>query len=129
LIKKQTGVDNATAIQLLNNKILTAGREFTWNDVQRDPLDVANARHSGSGDKLPYGLLNLTDQLEIAYDDKVDKVFAGKNRQEVIDTLKDRFYSSKNANQSISKAIDDVVEYLSISIGKEANEVLAAANT
>ena len=131
IIKKQIpGIDDATARQMLNTKIFTAGREFAWDEVQRDPLAVAMARRSGSGDENQKRLLNLTDQLELTARDKFASVFSNAPTElDARKKLNDVFTLSAKTNKSLNTAINDVIGTLSSGIGKEANDILSAQGT
>ena len=125
LIQMQTGVDANTARDILNRKIFTAGREFTWNDAQRDPLVIAGAR-GGSGGQSAGMLSNLTDQIQSlagqTYSRFVDdSIQRGKNGY--AESLNEIFKNSAKANKSIRRAYEDVINQISTPIGQEASTV------
>lgn len=132
LIKLQNpGISDEAAIDALNQQIITAGREFTWNDVQRDPLAVAYARHSGNGseDEQPFILSNLTDQLEQKAADKFDTMFSDiATEEDARRKLANLFNTSYSDSKDVSSAIDVALEGLTDGIDPEANSILTRQN-
>lgn len=125
LIQMQTGVDENTARDILNRKIFTAGREFTWNDAQRDPLVTAGAR-GGSGGQYDIILSNLTDQIE-SLGEQTYKRFVDdsiqRGKKGYAESLNEIFTNSVKANKSVRKGYEDVINQISSNIGKEASTI------
>lgn len=131
IIKLQNpGISDEAAVEELNRQIITAGREFTWDSVQRDPLSVALARRNPGQEEQQRGLLNLTDQLEItAYNTFDNALKDAPTVQDARKKLNDIFVLSAKTNNSLNSAINDVIGTLSSGIGAEANEILTAQGT
>lgn len=109
----------------LNRTLITAGREFAYDQAERDPMAVALARRARR-DRL----LNLTDQLELTARDTFDSALKdAPTVQDARKKLNDMFTLSAKTNNSLNSAINDVIGTLSSGIGAEANEVLTAQGT
>lgn len=64
IMKQNPGIDVNTATELLNAQIITAGREFTRDNAERDPwsLYVAKKQYEyANDDNSSRGLMNLTE--------------------------------------------------------------------
>lgn len=66
-IYQKQGLNEEQAREQLNKEIFTAGREFTWNDADRDPWAVENMRLQVqyANDTKEANLNNLTRILEV----------------------------------------------------------------
>lgn len=121
-VLQRQGLSRQDAEEQLNRTLITAGREFAYDQAERDPMAVALARRDR--------LLNLTDQLEItARDTFVSALKDAPTVQDARKKLNDMFTLSAKTNNSLNSAINDVIGTLSSGIGAEANEVLTAQGT
>lgn len=128
-VLQRQGFSRQDAEKQLNRTLITAGREFAYDQAERDPMAVALARRAGAGSQQNR-LLNLTDQLELTARDTF--ALALKDAPTVQDArkkLNDMFTLSAKTNNSLNSAINDVIGTLSSGIGAEANEVLTAQGT
>lgn len=123
-VLQRQGLSRQDAEEQLNRTLITAGREFAYDQAERDPRAVALARRAGDR------LLNLTDQLEItARDTFASALKDAPTVQDARKKLNDMFTLSAKTNNSLNSAINDVIGTLSSGIGAEANEVLTAQGT
>lgn len=121
-VLQRQGLSRQDAEEQLNRTLITAGREFAYDQAERDPMAVALARRDR--------LLNLTDQLEItARDTFASALKDAPTVQDARKKLSDMFTLSAKTNNSLNSAINDVIGTLSSGIGAEANEVLTAQGT
>lgn len=121
-VLQRQGLSRQDAEKQLNRTLITAGREFAYDQAERDPMAVALARRDR--------LLNLTDQLEItARDTFASALKDAPTVQDARKKLSDMFTLSAKTNNSLNSAINDVIGTLSSGIGAEANEVLTAQGT
>ena len=119
-VLQRQGLSRQNAEEQLNRTLITAGREFAYDQAERDPMAVALANR----------LLNLTDQLEItARDTFASALKDAPTVQDARKKLNDMFTLSTKTNNSLNSAINDVIGTLSSGIGAEANEVLTAQGT
>lgn len=125
-VLQRQGFSRQDAEEQLNRTLITAGREFAYDQAERDPMVVALARRAGAGSQL----LNLTDQLELtARDTFASALKDAPTVQDARKKLNDMFTLSAKTNNSLNSAINDVIGTLSSGIGAEANEVLTAQGT
>lgn len=123
-VLQRQGFSRQDAEEQLNRTLITAGREFAYDQAERDPMAVAGA---GSQQNR---LLNLTDQLELtARDTFASALKDAPTVQDARKKLNDMFTLSAKTNNSLNSAINDVIGTLSSGIGAEANEVLTAQGT
>ena len=128
-VLQRQGLSRQDAEEQLNRTLITAGREFAYDQAERDPMAVALARRAGAGSQQNR-LLNLTDQLEItARDTFASALKDAPTVQDARKKLSDMFTLSAKTNNSLNSAINDVIGTLSSGIGAEANEVLTAQGT
>lgn len=128
-VLQRQGLSRQNAEKQLNRTLITAGREFAYDQAERDPMAVALARRAGAGSQQNR-LLNLTDQLEItARDTFASALKDAPTVQDARKKLSDMFTLSAKTNNSLNSAINDVIGTLSSGIGAEANEVLTAQGT
>lgn len=128
-VLQRQGLSRQDAEEQLNRTLITAGREFAYDQAERDPMAVALARRAGAGSQQNR-LLNLTDQLEItARDTFASALKDAPTVQDARKKLNDMFTLSAKTNNSLNSAINDVIGTLSSGIGAEANEVLTAQGT
>lgn len=121
-VLQRQGFSRQDAEEQLNRTLITAGREFAYDQAERDPMAVALARRDR--------LLNLTDQLELtARDTFASALKDAPTVQDARKKLNDMFTLSAKTNNSLNSAINDVIGTLSSGIGAEANEVLTAQGT
>lgn len=121
-VLQRQGLSRQDAEEQLNRTLITAGREFAYDQAERDPMAVALARRDR--------LLNLTDQLELtARDTFASALKDAPTVQDARKKLNDMFTLSAKTNNSLNSAINDVIGTLSSGIGAEANEVLTAQGT
>lgn len=121
-VLQRQGLSRQDAEEQLNRTLITAGREFAYDQAERDPMAVSLARRDR--------LLNLTDQLEItARDTFASALKDAPTVQDARKKLNDMFTLSAKTNNSLNSAINDVIGTLSSGIGAEANEVLTAQGT
>lgn len=121
-VLQRQGLSRQDAEKQLNRTLITAGREFAYDQAERDPMAVALARRDR--------LLNLTDQLELtARDTFASALKDAPTVQDARKKLNDMFTLSAKTNNSLNSAINDVIGTLSSGIGAEANEVLTAQGT
>lgn len=121
-VLQRQGLSRQDAEEQLNRTLITAGREFAYDQAERDPTAVALARRDR--------LLNLTDQLELtARDTFASALKDAPTVQDARKKLNDMFTLSAKTNNSLNSAINDVIGTLSSGIGAEANEVLTAQGT
>lgn len=128
-VLQRQGLSRQDAEEQLNRTLITAGREFAYDQAERDPMAVALARRADKKSQQNR-LLNLTDQLELTARDTF--ALALKDAPTVQDArkkLNDMFTLSAKTNNSLNSAINDVIGTLSSGIGAEANEVLTAQGT
>lgn len=119
-VLQRQGLSRQDAEKQLNRTLITAGREFAYDQAERDP----GARSQQNR------LLNLTDQLEITARDTFDSALKdAPTVQDARKKLNDMFTLSAKTNNSLNSAINDVIGTLSSGIGAEANEVLTAQGT
>lgn len=119
-VLQRQGLSRQDAEEQLNRTLITAGREFAYDQAERDPMAVALANR----------LLNLTDQLELtARDTFASALKDAPTVQDARKKLNDMFTLSAKTNNSLNSAINDVIGTLSSGIGAEANEVLTAQGT
>ena len=122
-VLQRQGLSRQDAEEQLNRTLITAGREFAYDQAERDPMAVALARRAGAGSQQNR-LLNLTDQLELTARDTFASALKDARKK-----LNDMFTLSAKTNNSLNSAINDVIGTLSSGIGAEANEVLTAQGT
>ena len=128
-VLQRQGLSRQDAEEQLNRTLITAGREFAYDQAERDPMAVALARRAGAGSQQNR-LLNLTDQLELtARDTFASALKDAPTVQDARKKLNDMFTLSAKTNNSLNSAINDVIGTLSSGIGAEANEVLTAQGT
>lgn len=128
-VLQRQGLSRQDAEEQLNRTLITAGREFAYDQAERDPMAVALARRAGAGSQQNR-LLNLTDQLELtARDTYASALKDAPTVQDARKKLNDMFTLSAKTNNSLNSAINDVIGILSSGIGAEANEVLTAQGT
>lgn len=128
-VLQRQGFSRQDAEEQLNRTLITAGREFAYDQAERDPMAVALARRAGAGSQQNR-LLNLTDQLELtARDTFASALKDAPTVQDARKKLNDIFTLSAKTNNSLNSAINDVIGTLSSGIGAEANEVLTAQGT
>lgn len=128
-VLQRQGFSRQNAEKRLNRTLITAGREFAYDQAERDPMAVALARRAGAGSQQNR-LLNLTDQLELtARDTFASALKDAPTVQDARKKLNDMFTLSAKTNNSLNSAINDVIGTLSSGIGAEANEVLTAQGT
>lgn len=121
-VLQRQGLSRQDAEKQLNRTLITAGREFAYDQAERGPMAVALARRGR--------LLNLTDQLELtARDTFASALKDAPTVQDARKKLNDMFTLSAKTNNSLNSAINDVIGTLSSGIGAEANEVLTAQGT
>lgn len=119
-VLQRQGLSRQDAEEQLNRTLITAGREFAYDQAERDPMAGALANR----------LLNLTDQLELtARDTFASALKDAPTVQDARKKLNDMFTLSAKTNNSLNSAINDVIGTLSSGIGAEANEVLTAQGT
>lgn len=120
-VLQRQGLSRQDAEEQLNRTLITAGREFAYDQAERDPMAAALAKNR---------LLNLTDQLELtARDTFASALKDAPTVQDARKKLNDMFTLSAKTNNSLNSAINDVIGTLSSGIGAEANEVLTAQGT
>ena len=128
-VLQRQGLSRQDAEEQLNRTLITAGREFAYDQAERDPMAAALARRAGAGSQQNR-LLNLTDQLELtARDTFASALKDAPTVQDARKKLNDMFTLSAKTNNSLNSAINDVIGTLSSGIGAEANEVLTAQGT
>lgn len=128
-VLQRQGLSRQDAEEQLNRTLITAGREFAYDQAEHDPMAVALARRAGARSQQNR-LLNLTDQLEItARDTFASALKDAPTVQDARKKLNDMFTLSAKTNNSLNSAINDVIGTLSSGIGAEANEVLTAQGT
>ena len=128
-VLQRQGLSRQDAEEQLNRTLITAGREFAYDQAERDLMAVALARRAGAGSQQNR-LLNLTDQLELtARDTFASALKDAPTVQDARKKLNDMFTLSAKTNNSLNSAINDVIGTLSSGIGAEANEVLTAQGT
>lgn len=128
-VLQRQGFSRQDAEEQLNRTLITAGREFAYDQAERDPMVVALARRVGAKSQRNR-LLNLTDQLELtARDTFASALKDAPTVQDARKKLNDMFTLSAKTNNSLNSAINDVIGTLSSGIGAEANEVLTAQGT
>lgn len=128
-VLQRQGFSRQDAEEQLNRTLITAGREFAYDQAERDPMAVALARRAGTGSQQNRPL-NLTDQLELtARDTFASALKDAPTVQDARKKLNDMFTLSAKTNNSLNSAINDVIGTLSSGIGAEANEVLTAQGT
>lgn len=128
-VLQRQGFSRQDAEKQLNRTLITAGREFAYDQAERDPMAVALARRAGTGSQQNR-LLSLTDQLELtARDTFASALKDAPTVQDARKKLNDMFTLSAKTNNSLNSAINDVIGTLSSGIGAEANEVLTAQGT
>lgn len=121
-VLQRQGLSRQDAEKQLNRTLITAGREFAYDQAERDPMAVARSQQNR--------LLNLTDQLELtARDTFASALKDAPTVQDARKKLNDMFTLSAKTNNSLNSAINDVIGTLSSGIGAEANEVLTAQGT
>lgn len=121
-VLQRQGFSRQDAEEQLNRTLITAGREFAYDQV-------ALARIAGAGSQQNR-LLNLTDQLELtARDTFASALKDAPTVQDARKKLNDMFTLSAKTNNSLNSAINDVIGTLSSGIGAKANEVLTAQGT
>lgn len=121
-VLQRQGLSRQDAEEQLNRTLITAGREFAYDQAERDPMAGAGSQQNR--------LLNLTDQLEItARDTFASALKDAPTVQDARKKLSDMFTLSAKTNNSLNSAINDVIGTLSSGIGAEANEVLTAQGT
>lgn len=121
-VLQRQGLSRQDAEEQLNRTLITAGREFAYDQAERDPRAGAGSQQNR--------LLNLTDQLEItARDTFASALKDAPTVQDARKKLSDMFTLSAKTNNSLNSAINDVIGTLSSGIGAEANEVLTAQGT
>ncbi len=120
-VLQRQGLSRQDAEEQLNRTLITAGREFAYDQAERDPAGAGSQQNR---------LLNLTDQLEItARDTFASALKDAPTVQDARKKLNDMFTLSAKTNNSLNSAINDVIGTLSSGIGAEANEVLTAQGT
>lgn len=128
-VLQRQGLSRQDAEEQLNRTLITAGREFAYEQAERDPMAVALARRADKKSQQNR-LLNLTDQLELtARDTFASALKDAPTVQDARKKLNDMFTLSAKTNNSLNSAINDVIGTLSSGIGAEANEVLTAQGT
>lgn len=128
-VLQRQGLSRQNAEEQLNRTLITAGREFAYDQAERDPMVAALARRASAGSQRNR-LLNLTDQLELtARDTFASALKDAPTVQDARKKLNDMFTLSAKTNNSLNSAINDVIGTLSSGIGAEANEVLTAQGT
>lgn len=128
-VLQRQGLSRQDAEEQLNRTLITAGREFAYDQAERDPMAVALARRADKKSQQNR-LLNLTDQLELtARDTFASALKDAPTVQDARKKLNDMFTLSAKTNNSLNSAINDVIGTLSSGIGAEANEVLTAQGT
>lgn len=121
-VLQRQGFSRQDAEEQLNRTLITAGREFAYDQAERDPRAGAGSQQNR--------LLNLTDQLELtARDTFASALKDAPTVQDARKKLNDMFTLSAKTNNSLNSAINDVIGTLSSGIGAEANEVLTAQGT
>lgn len=121
-VLQRQGFSRQDAEEQLNRTLITAGREFAYDQAERDPMAAALSQQNR--------LLNLTDQLELtARDTFASALKDAPTVQDARKKLNDMFTLSAKTNNSLNSAINDVIGTLSSGIGAEANEVLTAQGT
>lgn len=121
-VLQRQGLSRQDAEEQLNRTLITAGREFAYDQAERDPRAGAGSQQNR--------LLNLTDQLELtARDTFASALKDAPTVQDARKKLNDMFTLSAKTNNSLNSAINDVIGTLSSGIGAEANEVLTAQGT
>lgn len=121
-VLQRQGLSRQDAEEQLNRTLITAGREFAYDQAERDPMAGAGSQQNR--------LLNLTDQLELtARDTFASALKDAPTVQDARKKLNDMFTLSAKTNNSLNSAINDVIGTLSSGIGAEANEVLTAQGT
>lgn len=121
-VLQRQGFSRQDAEEQLNRTLITAGREFAYDQAERDPMAGAGSQQNR--------LLNLTDQLELTARDTFDSALKdAPTVQDARKKLNDMFTLSAKTNNSLNSAINDVIGTLSSGIGAEANEVLTAQGT
>lgn len=128
-VLQRQGLSRQAAEEQLDRTLITAGREFAYDQAERDPMAVALARRADKKSQQNR-LLNLTDQLELtARDTFASALKDAPTVQDARKKLNDMFTLSAKTNNSLNSAINDVIGTLSSGIGAEANEVLTAQGT
>lgn len=128
-VLQRQGLSRQDAEEQLNRTLITAGREFAYDQAERDPMAVALARRADKKSQQNR-LLNLTDQLELTVRDTFASALKdAPTVQDARKKLNDMFTISAKTNNSLNSAINDVIGTLSSGIGAEANEVLTAQGT
>ena len=104
LIKMQNpGISDEDAVNALNEQIFTAGREFTWNKTERDPMALAKYKHDlDNGDRSNRGLLNLTEQVRRSALGRFDSFFSDIPIKE-----DDPSFGRKGAQSKLNKMFND----------------------
>lgn len=120
-VLQRQGLSRQDAEEQLNRTLITAGREFAYDQAERDPMGAGSQQNR---------LLNLTDQLELtARDTFASALKDAPTVQDARKKLNDMFTLSAKTNNSLNSAINDVIGTLSSGIGAKANEVLTAQGT
>lgn len=132
-VLQRQGLSRSAAEERLNRTLITAGREFAYDQAERDPWWMKSAELAakyGDGANSNKSLLNLTDQLELLASDTFNAAFSdAPTEADARKKIRDRFNQSIRVNRNYSSAINDALGILTSGIGKEANEVLTAQKT
>lgn len=131
-VLQRQGLSRKDAEDQLNKTLITAGREFAYDQAERDPwwMKSAELQAKYGNNQSNYSLLNLTDQLELLASDRVNAVIGdSKNVDEVIGKLSGIYNDTFSSTRDRSLANENVVKYLSEGIGQEANNILMKQDT
>lgn len=151
---QKMGLNPEQAQQQLLNEIYTAGREYTWNKADRDPMAIENMRLQR---KYASNLLNLTRVLESdatrnhllkftnltpqevdAFAEQGFKALSPEKQQEVLNLKNPGYVESKMKNyydqvlkdtRRRSTAENAVIDLMSTPISYEASDKYAAYGT
>ena len=130
LIKKlNPGISDEEAVNALNNSIFAAGREFTWNKTERDPMAVAKYKHDLDNDSKRR-LLNLTDQIKIISDQRFKTAFSDcPTVEDARKKLTDMFKTSTKATGSFYAGVNAMLQILTDPLGQDENEAFMNQGT
>lgn len=154
---QKMGLNPEQAQQQLLNEIYTAGREYTWNKADRDPMAIENMRLQRKYASAANNLLNLTRVLESdatrnhllkftnltpqevdAFAEQGFKALSPEKQQEVLNLKNPGYVESKMKNyyeqvlkdtRRRSTAENAVIDLMSTPISYEASDKYAAYGT
>lgn len=110
-VLQKRGLNAEQAEEYLNNRLVTAGREFAYDQAQRDPWWVESAKLQArariAAQNQPERLLNLTEQVHMDAKHKIYENFTDMTPEEMnAVTRKGIGVLSKERQQQISSQLD-----------------------